>query len=98
MIDEKEWLKLLKKEGFKELVVHLIGGPNDVVEVHTHDKHTVHVVLEGEVSLTDKNGTKTIRQGERFEFSPGTIHSGKCGPQGCRSIVGLREEENIRRV
>jgi mannose-6-phosphate isomerase-like protein (cupin superfamily) len=35
---------------------------------HTHDQHTVHIILDGELIITDREGTRTFRPGDRVEF------------------------------
>ena len=87
--EEKERMKKLEKEGFTDVRVCPIEAGMDSGE-HTHDEHTVHVILSGELTITGKNGTKTFRPGDRVEFPKGTRHSAKGGPSKGRMIVGVK--------
>lgn len=84
---EQEWIKKLEQEGFREIRICPI--PRDAGE-HTHDQHTVHVILEGELTIEDQEGTKTFRPGDRVEFPAGTTH--KASGTGGSMIVGVKEE------
>ena len=87
---EEEWKRELEKEGFTNIAVSS-NGPGTEFPSHTHDKRTAHVILEGEMTLSEGERTEVRRQGERFEIPAGTTHSVKCGPEGCTFIVGFKE-------
>lgn len=89
MKDLAEWLEKLEKEGFKN-IMSCANPPHTEFHEHTHEQHTVHVVLEGDLTLREKTGEKTIQEGERFEIPAGTTHNAACGPQGCTFLVGVK--------
>ncbi|MDO8510018.1 MAG: hypothetical protein Q7S15_00100 [bacterium] len=62
-----DWIKKLEKEGFSDLRVCPIP-PNEDLPEHTHDEHTVHVILNGDLIITDRNGTKTYHSGAQGEL------------------------------
>ena len=86
---EEEWVEKLTKEGFKNVSVSR-HGPNMVFGVHTHQEPSVHLVLQGELTFTDQQGTKTVREGGRIEFAAGTTHTAVCGADGCTFVLGFR--------
>ena len=86
---DQEWIQQLEEEGYKEL--HVVPfEPNAVVGEHTHDQATLHVILEGDMTLTDKDGEMQLYAGDRFEIPAGTVHSAKSGPNGCKFIAGVK--------
>ena len=89
-MNEQEWIQKLEQEGLQNVSVWR-SPPNNVFGVHTHNEHTVHVILEGELIVTDQNAVKNIRPGGRIEFPAGTTHNTKCGPDGCAFIMGVRK-------
>ena len=87
---QQQWLDKLKKEGIKDPQVAEME-PNFKPGEHTHDQHTIHVILKGELIITDKTGAKTFREGDYVEFPAGTKHSVQFGPKGCTMIVGVKD-------
>lgn len=87
---EQEWVDKLEKEGYKHVAV-VQNGPNSLFPEHTHEEHTVHVILEGELTLIEEDGNKTLKKDDRFEIPAGTTHSAKCGPEGCTFVVGVKK-------
>ncbi|MEW6722847.1 MAG: cupin domain-containing protein [Candidatus Micrarchaeota archaeon] len=85
----KKWMEKLKKEGFSEIRVCPLPPDADAPE-HTHDRHTVHVILSGELTITGKSGTKTYKRGDRVEFPAGTTHKAR-GGKG-EMVVGVRAD------
>lgn len=55
---------------------------------HTHEIETAHVILEGEMTLTQGGATRTYKAGERVDVPAGAVHSAKMGPAGCRYLIG----------
>lgn len=88
-MNEQSLLKKLKKEGFTNLRICPLPPPIDTGE-HTHDQHTVHLILEGTLTITDKKGTKIFRPGDRVEFPAGTTHTAKGSVSG-KMISGVKE-------
>jgi len=84
-------MKRLRQEGFTDLRVYPIESGFDSGE-HTHSKHTVHVILTGELSITDKKGTKTYWPGDKVEFPAGATHSAKGGLKKGSMIVGVKRD------
>jgi quercetin dioxygenase-like cupin family protein len=87
MQTEEQVREQLTNEGFAPIYVWEDVANAEYPE-HTHEKLTAHVVLKGEITLTDKSGTKILKEGERFDIPAGTTHSAKCGPDGCKFVVG----------
>lgn len=83
---EQQWGELLKQEGFANVYLWE-DGPNFEYPDHTHEKRTAHVVLKGEMVLNDHGKIKKLTIGQRFDISPGTTHSAKMGPEGCRYLA-----------
>lgn len=89
-MNEKEWIAKLKNEGFKDIRVCPVEPTSEFGE-HSHDEHTVHVILKGELHVKDKTGKKTMKEGDYFEFPASTTHSTKTGPHGVTFIVAVRK-------
>lgn len=86
---EKEWMEKLEREGFTDIVV-CPNGPDTEFPEHTHNEHTVHVILKGDFTLIEEGGTRTLHEGERFEIPAGTTHRARCESAGCTFIVGVK--------
>lgn len=93
-LDEATWKKLLIAEGFTDFRVCPIAAGFDSGE-HTHDEHTVHVILSGTLSIVDKTGTMTYKPGEKVEFPAGTRHSAFGGKEAGSMIVGVKRERKV---
>lgn len=88
---EAQWIKKLEEEGYKN-VATCSNPPNADFGEHTHDEHTVHIILHGELLLIDGEGIQVLRSGDRFEILPGTTHTAKCGTEGCNFVVGVKKK------
>ena len=77
----------LHREGFSHTYVWE-DGPNVYYSDHTHPSETAHIILEGEMTLTQAGATKTFRAGERCDVPASAVHSAKMGPRGCRYLIG----------
>jgi len=86
---ETEWIQKLEDEGFTEVRVCPIPPELDM-PAHTHDVHTVHVILDGELVIADQAGERVFRPGDRVEFPAGTTHRGWGKQDAGRMIVGVR--------
>jgi quercetin dioxygenase-like cupin family protein len=86
---ERDWIAKLGEEGYKDVTV-CDNEPDTQFPVHTHEQSTVHVIVQGEFTLTEKGHHKTVKVGERINIPAGTTHSAKCGPEGCTFIVGVK--------
>ena len=87
-INEQQKMQRLQAEGFIDIRVCPLPPSEDTPE-HTHDVHTVHIVLDGELMITDENGTSTYRPGDRVEFPAGTTHKAK-SINGGSMIIGVK--------
>jgi quercetin dioxygenase-like cupin family protein len=87
---ESEWIKKLERDGFTDVRVCPIPPPTAMSE-HTHDEHTVHVLLTGKLIVTDADGTKTFEPGDRVEFPSGTRHTARGSIENGRMIIGLKK-------
>ncbi len=88
-MNAEQWVEKLQSEGWKNVSVSN-HEPNTVFGVHTHHDPSVHVILQGELTITDQNGVKTVGEGGRIEFPAGTTHNVLCGSNGCTFVVGFR--------
>ncbi len=77
----------LQAEGFGHTYVWQ-DRPNAHYSDHTHAMLTAHIILEGEMELTSGGVTSVYRKGERCDVAPGTVHSARMGPHGCRYLIG----------
>jgi quercetin dioxygenase-like cupin family protein len=89
---EQEVIEQLQDEGFTDIGI-FEGGPNQEIEEHTHDKTTVHVMLEGQFTMNEQGKIQVLSAGDRFEVPAGTTHTAKCGPEGCKFVVGVKDDE-----
>jgi len=77
----------LHNEGFLHTYVWQ-DGPNAHYPDHTHAAETAHIILEGEMTLTQGDLTHTYGAGERCDVPAGAVHSARMGPRGCRYLIG----------
>ena len=88
-MNEQEWIERLNKEGFTEVRVCPIP-PNVDMPEHTHDEHTVHVILDGELTITDSEGVRMFRPGDRVEFPAGARHKARGTTENGTMIIGVK--------
>lgn len=86
-MDEKEWEKKLREEGFRTVFVWR-DNPSAFYPDHTHAGTTAHIILEGEMTITSEGKTRAFRSGDRFDIPANTVHSAKIGPTGRKYIIG----------
>jgi mannose-6-phosphate isomerase-like protein (cupin superfamily) len=86
-VDHKSVKRQLSEEGFLHSYVWQ-DGPNASYPDHTHAGETAHVILDGEMTLTQGGHTRTYGVGERCDVPAGAVHSAKMGPRGCRYLIG----------
>lgn len=89
-MDEEQAKKQLENEGFKNVCVHS-DGPNAHYPDHAHPVLTTHVILEGEMTLTQQGNTVTYKKGDRVDVPASTVHSARIGPEGCTYLVGEKQ-------
>ncbi len=85
--DPKSLEQQLHGEGFLHTYVWQ-DGPNAYYPDHTHAVETAHIILEGEMTLTQGGETRTYAEGERCDVPARAVHSAKMGPRGCRYLIG----------
>ncbi len=88
-MDESTLISQLESEGFTDVRVCPIPPPEDLPE-HTHDEHTVHIILEGDLIITDHAGTHTYHPGDRVDFPAGTTHKAKGTIENGRMVIGVK--------
>ena len=85
--DLKSPERQLHGEGFLHTYVWQ-DGPNAQYPDHTHAAETAHIILDGEMTLTQGGSTHTYDAGERCDVPAGAVHSARMGPRGCRYLIG----------
>lgn len=88
-MDTENLIQQLEKEGFQEVRVCPLP-PDSKLDEHTHDEHTVHIILQGELTVTDASGSRTFKPGDRVEFPAGTTHVARGSGTG-EMIVGVKQ-------
>jgi quercetin dioxygenase-like cupin family protein len=88
MAEDETTLKLqLHNEGFLNTYVWQ-DSPDAFYADHTHAAETAHIILDGQMTLTQGGATRTFHAGERCDVPAGAVHSVKMGPRGCRYLIG----------
>jgi mannose-6-phosphate isomerase-like protein (cupin superfamily) len=86
-MDLKSLERQLHSEGFLHTYVWQ-DGPNAHYPDHTHAAETAHIILDGEMTLTQDGVAHTYGAGERCDVPGGAVHSARMGPRGCRYLIG----------
>ena len=86
-VDQKSLEQQLHDEGFLQAYVWQ-DGPNAFYPDHTHATETAHIILDGQMTLTQGGETHTYNVGERCDVPAGAVHSARMGPRGCRYLIG----------
>jgi quercetin dioxygenase-like cupin family protein len=86
-MDVKALERQLHAEGFLHTYVWQ-DAPGAHYTDHTHPTETAHIILEGEMSLTQGGVTRTYGTGERVDVLAGAVHSARMGARGCRYLIG----------
>lgn len=86
--NQQKLMEKLKKEGFIDIRVCPLP-PNENLPEHTHSQHTVHIILSGELVISDKIGTKIYKSYDRVEFPSGTIHKAR-GTKTGEMVIGVK--------
>src|SRR3989344_6672895 len=89
-MDKEMWLEKLEKEGYKNVRI-VEQPPNTDFGEHVHDEHTVHVIVMGDLIISEKGEEKILKVGDRCEFPAGTKHGAKTGSEGLTMIVGVKK-------
>ena len=77
----------LREEGFPHTFVWE-DGPNAFYPDHTHPTETAHIILDGEMTLTQNGTMQTYRSGDRCDVPAAAVHSARMGPRGCKYLIG----------
>ena len=85
--DLKSLERQLHQEGFLHTYVWQ-DGPNAFYPDHTHAVETAHIILDGEMTLTQGGKSRACGVGERCDVPANVAHSAKMGPLGCRYWIG----------
>jgi mannose-6-phosphate isomerase-like protein (cupin superfamily) len=85
--DQKSLERQMHQEGFLHTYVWQ-DGPNAFYPDHTHAVETAHIILDGEMTLTQGGKSRTRGVGERCDVSANVAHSAKIGSLGCRYLIG----------
>ncbi len=86
-MQEGEQRKQLRSEGFTHLYT-LQDRPGAFYPDHTHPTLSAHIILDGEMTLSQNGETRTFRPGDRVDVPAGTVHSARMGSFGCRYLIG----------
>lgn len=79
----------LEREGYQEISTAEMR-PSETRPAHAHDFDVAALVLDGEITLTCGDVTKTYRTGDSFTMEAGLPHAEAVGPDGFRYMVGRR--------
>jgi len=86
-MDEDAFRQQLRAEGFTHIYTWQ-DRPGAFYPDHTHPTLSAHVILDGEMALTQNGETHTYCPGERVDVPAGVVHSAHMGPSGCRYLIG----------
>lgn len=88
-MDEEEFRKKAQDEGYNEPEVHeLEHAPAN--EMHTHDQSILSLVLSGEFTMINGNGSTTFGPGDWCENPAGTLHAEQIGANGVIALVSKK--------
>ena len=76
---EEDYRNLLRSEGFTHIYTWQ-DPPRACYPDHTHPTLSAHIILDGEMTLTQNGETRSYRPGDRVDVPAETVHSAKMGP------------------
>ena len=86
-MEMKSLERRLQREGFLHTYIWQ-DGANVFYADHAHAGETAHIILDGEMTLTQAGETRTYAAGERCDVPAGVAHSARMGPRGCCYLIG----------
>ena len=86
-MDVRDLEEKLQAEGFRHTYIWQ-NGANAYYPDHTHPVERAHIILDGEMTLTQGSQTQTYRASDRVDVPARTLHSARMGPTGCRYLIG----------
>ena len=89
-MDEQSFREAVSTLGFSE-PERLTREPNLYNAEHTHDFDVEAFILEGELSVTTRDGVTVCKAGDRFSLSRGIPHVEQYGPHGAEVLVAKRD-------
>jgi len=84
---EDDYRIQLRSEGFTHIYTWQ-DRPGTFYPDHTHPTLSAHIILDGEMSLTQNGQSRTYRPGERCDVPANCVHNARMGPEGCRYLIG----------
>ncbi len=81
----------LRTEGYDKVYIW-DAEPNEEDAPHSHPYDVKLVVLEGELNVTLANQSLRLKPGDQQTIAANLSHTALAGQQGCRYIIGQKEE------
>lgn len=75
--------------GFDEALART-WAPGQVLHDHQHPFDAEALVVQGEMWLSDAQGTRHLQPGDTFALARGTVHAERYGPNGATYWVARR--------
>lgn len=88
-MNEQAWIRQLEQEGYSDVRVCPMP-PDEELPEHAHDVHTVHIILNGDLIITDHTGTHVYTPGSRVEFPAGTVHKARGSIHDGKMVIGVK--------
>ena len=85
-MDVRDLEEKLRAEGFRHTYVWQ-DSPNAYYPDHVHPVLTAHIILDGEMTLSQNGERRVYSAGERVDVPAHTVHSARMGPRGCRYLI-----------
>lgn len=82
-----EQMQKISDQGYQQIRVCPLPPAEDLGE-HTHDLKTVHLILNGQLTITESNQSQTYQTGDYIEFPANTTHKAQ-GTEGGQMIVAF---------
>lgn len=86
---EQEAINKLEQLGYSDIKVLNFEAGKQLGQ-HTHEQMTAHVILKGEIFVTDEDGTEVLEKGDFIEIPAGTTHSVSVGTEDFSMVMGTK--------